>query len=316
MLGRSATHRLGRRGPPGNGHQGRVQPVPTDEGLRRSIGRFEQPELPLEPGKGEHPVVAQGRRELLGGESVDLVPAVGDEVEHEPQLPELLGKLPHLVVAQPGRIPIERWRQVVREHLLRILVVDRQRESPGVVEVRGLRLHPQQVGERSGSKRLGDRIVDPTPDLVVALRRLGQLRIPGDGDAERIRLLTDLGEGRAGLRRRRHSSSVMSSCPPSPTSRSRISATASPYVFRPASACQISAYRVSISSSRSWIAVPSAGSPAIRAPRSTSDMSPTRASHAAACRDSPSDSANSRWPRISSSPRSCSDFRIVRKPMR
>ena len=92
---------------------------PPTRDCGRSIGRLEQPELPLEPGEGEHPVVAQGCRELLGGESVDLVPAVRDEVEHEPQLPELHGELAHLVVAQPGRIPVERRRQVVGEHLLR-----------------------------------------------------------------------------------------------------------------------------------------------------------------------------------------------------
>ena len=126
MLRRALAHRLRRCGPPGRRHQGRVEPVAADERLRRPVRGFEQPELPLESGQGEHPVVAQGRRELLGGEAVDLVPAVGDEVEHEAELPELLGELPHLVVAQPGGVPVERRRQVVGEHLVR----DTRRGSP------------------------------------------------------------------------------------------------------------------------------------------------------------------------------------------
>ena len=75
--------------------------------------------------------------------------------------------------------------------------MDRLGESPGVLEVGCLRLHPQQVGERSGSKGLGDGVVDPTLDLVVALRRLWQLRIPDQVDAERIRPVTGFEEGGA-----------------------------------------------------------------------------------------------------------------------
>ena len=196
VLRGSLAHRLGRRGPPGSSHQRRIQPVTADERLRRPVGRFQQPELPLEAGEGKHPIVTQRRRELLRGEAIDLMARIRDEVEDEAELPELLREAPHLVVRQPGGVPVERGRQVVGQHLVGILGMDRLGESPGILEIRGLRLHPQQVGERRGRERLGDRIVDPALDLVVALRRLGQLRIPGDPDVERVRHLADLRERR------------------------------------------------------------------------------------------------------------------------
>jgi hypothetical protein len=51
--------------------------------------------------------------------------------------------------------------------------MDRLGEVPRVLEIRGLRLHPQQVGERRRSQGLGDRVLDPAPHLVVAIRRQG-----------------------------------------------------------------------------------------------------------------------------------------------
>ena len=44
-------------------------------------------------------------RELLAGEAVDLVAAVGDEVEDEAELPELLGEAAHLLVGHAGACP-------------------------------------------------------------------------------------------------------------------------------------------------------------------------------------------------------------------
>ena len=118
------------------------------------------------------------------------------KLKTNPSFPSSIRELAHLVVAQSGRIPVERRRQVVGEHLVRVLVVDRLGESLSVLEVGGLRLHPQQVGERRGSEGLGDGVVDPAPDLVVALGCLRELRIPDHVDAERIRAAH-------GLRRRR-----------------------------------------------------------------------------------------------------------------
>jgi hypothetical protein len=72
--------------------------------------------------------------------------------------------------------------------------VDGLREGPGVVEIGGLGLHPEQVGERCGGERLGDRVVDAALDLVVAVRRLRQLGVPGDMDIEGRGFGADLGE--------------------------------------------------------------------------------------------------------------------------
>ena len=49
-----------------------------------------------------------GLGKLLGRQAVDLVPAVGDEVEHEAQLAELFREPPHFLVAHARRVPVER----------------------------------------------------------------------------------------------------------------------------------------------------------------------------------------------------------------
>ena len=79
------------------------------------------------------PSCLQRGRELLGGQAVDLVPAVGDEVEHEAQLAQLLGEPAHLLVAHPGGVPVERGRQVVGQHLVGELGVDGVGEASGVL---------------------------------------------------------------------------------------------------------------------------------------------------------------------------------------
>ena len=94
-------------------------------GLRGPVGRVEQADLALRLGQGEHAVVDQRGGELLGGDAVDLMAAVGDEVEHEAGVADLLRERPHLVVAHTGRVPVERGRQVVGEHLVGELGVDR-----------------------------------------------------------------------------------------------------------------------------------------------------------------------------------------------
>ena len=53
------------------------------------------------------------------------------------------------------------------------------------VQVRGLGLHPQDVGERRGGQRLGDGILDSALHLVIALGSLGSLAVPDDVDAHR-----------------------------------------------------------------------------------------------------------------------------------
>ena len=59
-------------------------------------------------------------------------------------------------------------------------------EAPGIGQVRGLGLHPHQVGERGDSQRPRDRVLDSALYLVVALGGLGYLAIPDDVDAHRL----------------------------------------------------------------------------------------------------------------------------------
>ena len=61
--------------------------------------------------------------------------------------------------------------------------MDRLGELAGVVEVRGLRLHPQDVRVRGGGQGLGDRVADAAANLVVALRRPRALRVPAERQA-------------------------------------------------------------------------------------------------------------------------------------
>ena len=62
--------------------------------------------------------------------------------------------------------------------------MDGVRELPGVRQVRRLRLHPEDVGEGGGGEGLGDGVGDSSADLVVALRGLGELAVPGHLEAE------------------------------------------------------------------------------------------------------------------------------------
>ena len=161
----------------------------SDERLRRLVGGLDEADLALQAGEGQHALLLEGGRELLGGHAVDLVAAVGDEVEDEAHLAQLLGEALHLVVAHSGRVPVEGRRQVVGQHLVREHGVDRIGELAGVVEVRRLGFHPQEVGEGRRAERLRDGVGNAAADLVVALRGLRVLAVPDDLDAERPGLL-------------------------------------------------------------------------------------------------------------------------------
>src|SRR4029077_14958070 len=125
--------------------------------------------------EGEHAVLFEGHGELLGGEAVDLVTAVGDKVEDEAQLAEFLGKASHFLVAHAGGVPTERRREVIGEHLVGKLRVNRLGEVARVFEVGGLGFHPEPVGGGGRRKRLGDGVRNTAAYLVVPFGRPGRL---------------------------------------------------------------------------------------------------------------------------------------------
>ena len=158
-------------------------PVPRRCAGRRpgsaACGRaIRQPHLALQPRQRQHAVLTQRGGELLGRHTVDLVAAVGHEVEDEAHLAEFLGEGPHLLVGHAGGVPVERRGQVVGQHLVRVHRMDGLGELPGVGQVGGLGLHPQQVRERCCGKGFRDRVRDAAAHLVVALRGLGPARSP------------------------------------------------------------------------------------------------------------------------------------------
>lgn len=62
-------------------------------------------------------------------------------------------------------------------------------ELPGVGEIGGLGLHPQDVGERSGRQLFGDRVRNTAAQLVIPLGCLRQLTVPFDVHTEFTGLL-------------------------------------------------------------------------------------------------------------------------------
>ena len=106
-LGGPLAHRLRGGGASGRRRQCGVAARTADEGLRGAVGGFDQTHLALQARQREHPVLAQGGGELLGRHTVDLVSAVGHEVEDEAHLAEFLGEGPHLVVGHAGGVPVE-----------------------------------------------------------------------------------------------------------------------------------------------------------------------------------------------------------------
>ena len=125
MLRGPFAHRLSGGGSAGRSHQRGIQTRTADQRLRGPVRRFDQPEFPLQARERQHSVLLQRGRELLRRQPVDLVPAVGDEVEDEAQLAQLLGKALHLFIAHAGGVPVEGRRQIVGEHFVRELGVDR-----------------------------------------------------------------------------------------------------------------------------------------------------------------------------------------------
>ena len=177
-LSRSLAHRLGGRGAPRRCGQCRVAARPADEGLRGAVGGFDQSHLALQARQREHAVLTQSGGELLRRHTVHLMPAVGHEVEDEAHLAEFLGEGPHLVIGHAGGVPVERRRQVVGHHRLRVHRVNRLGELAGFGQVGSLGFHPQQIRKRCRGKRFRDRVGDAAANLVVTLRGPGSLAVP------------------------------------------------------------------------------------------------------------------------------------------
>ena len=135
-LGRALAHRLGGGGAARDADSAASARGPPTSVCGVRYGDSSRRSLRCSRASASMPSCAQRGGELLGGEAVDLVAAVGDEVEDEAQLAELLGEAAHLVVAHAGRVPVERRRQVVGEHLVGELGVDRVGELARVVRGR------------------------------------------------------------------------------------------------------------------------------------------------------------------------------------
>ena len=132
------------------------------------------------------------------------------KLKTKPSLPSSSGKRRICSSRHPRRVPAERRRQVVREHRVGELRVDRVGEDLRVVQVGRLRLHPEDVGVRRRRERLGDRVLDAAAHLVVAVGRLGVLAVPHDVHAHAACAFAPICvERRARARTSCHSSSVI-----------------------------------------------------------------------------------------------------------
>ena len=74
--------------------------LPSSSGKAR-ISSSQTGALALQPSQRKHAVLLERAGELLGGDAVDLVSAVGHEVEDEAHLADFLWEGPHLVVLMP-----------------------------------------------------------------------------------------------------------------------------------------------------------------------------------------------------------------------
>jgi hypothetical protein len=82
MLGRAFAHRLGGGGASRRSQEGRVHARPADQRLRSLVGGLDEADFSLQAGERKHALLLEGGGELLGGDAVDLVAAVRNEVEN------------------------------------------------------------------------------------------------------------------------------------------------------------------------------------------------------------------------------------------
>lgn len=96
---------------------------------------------------GQHPTVGKSPGEFGDDQAVGMEPSQRDELPHIPQLAQIVVEARKLHVGHARSVPIERWRQIVRKHLVRVRLVDAVTEFGCVGDARDRRFHPDNVGE-------------------------------------------------------------------------------------------------------------------------------------------------------------------------
>mmetsp|Transcript_7003 Transcript_7003/g.22984 ORF Transcript_7003/g.22984 Transcript_7003/m.22984 type:complete len:422 (+) Transcript_7003:333-1598(+) len=120
---------------------------------------------------GVHAALGVALDKLVGDEPVGVEAGQGDELPDEAAAAKLAGEGLHLVLGHAGRVPVERGRQVVRQHLARVGRVDAGRKLVGLRQDGLGRLHPQQVGVGRVGLGAGDGHIGAGLEAVVALAR-------------------------------------------------------------------------------------------------------------------------------------------------
>ena len=209
MLGGALPHRLGGRRTAGSRHQCRIEARTADQGLRRAVRGFDQPELALQARQRQHAVLTAGRWRTPRRQTVDLVSAVGDEVEDEAHLASSSGNCFISSSRHAGGVPVERWREVVGQHLVRELGVDRVGELLASARSAVLVSIQSMSAKGAAARDFAMAYSDAALDLVVALGSLRQLAVPSHVDAHSA-AFSRAAYSDARLANLSHSSGVMS----------------------------------------------------------------------------------------------------------
>lgn len=95
---------------------------------------------------GEHTLVGKGSGQFRDNEAVAVKASQGDELPDVAQTTEVVVKVGHVLVRHATGIPVEGWRQIVGQHLVRDDRSDALAELSGIGNGGNLGLHPNQVG--------------------------------------------------------------------------------------------------------------------------------------------------------------------------
>merc|ERR1719277_1363858 len=100
-----------------------------------------------------------------------------DELPTKAQLGQIPDEALHLGICHSGGVPIERWAQVVCQHLVRHRSAYLLRKSRGLAEDRLPGLHPNRICVRGESDRPLNAKVGGALDAIVALNRAGSIPV-------------------------------------------------------------------------------------------------------------------------------------------